>query len=162
MTFIILALEKDGDTDTLPMVGDVNLFLKGHPEDEDFEAEVEVMIAGMLHATLCPATRLTVVLCTEHAYRRRGFALEALKLMLIYATDSPEAFTGSPLSDDVPRPPKPLPIAPRCLVVRISQDNQPSISLFEKLRFVVTKMVHVFGEVEMRFLGNTSDLVQVG
>ena len=29
-----------------PMIGDVNLFLKGHPDDEDFEAEVEIMIAG--------------------------------------------------------------------------------------------------------------------
>ena len=30
----------------LVMVGDVNLFLKGTTEDEDFEAEVEIMIAG--------------------------------------------------------------------------------------------------------------------
>ena len=28
------------------MVGDVNLFLKGLYGDEDFEAEVEIMIAG--------------------------------------------------------------------------------------------------------------------
>lgn len=30
------------------MMGDVNLFLKGLPDEEDFEAEVEIMIAGML------------------------------------------------------------------------------------------------------------------
>jgi hypothetical protein len=30
----------------LPMVGDVNLFLKGESTDEDFEIEVEIMIAG--------------------------------------------------------------------------------------------------------------------
>lgn len=30
------------------MIGDVNLFLKGLPDEEDFEAEVEIMIAGML------------------------------------------------------------------------------------------------------------------
>jgi len=29
------------------MVGDVNLFFKGRPDDEDFEVEVEVMIAGL-------------------------------------------------------------------------------------------------------------------
>lgn len=29
------------------MVGDVNVFLKGEPSDEDYEAEVGVMIAGM-------------------------------------------------------------------------------------------------------------------
>jgi hypothetical protein len=28
------------------MIGDVNLFLKGSPEDEDFEVEAEIMIAG--------------------------------------------------------------------------------------------------------------------
>lgn len=45
LTFIILAGE--GDIASLPMVGDVNVFLKGDPNDEDFEAEVGVMIAGM-------------------------------------------------------------------------------------------------------------------
>lgn len=30
------------------MIGDVNLFLKGLPDEEDFEAEVEIMIAGRL------------------------------------------------------------------------------------------------------------------
>ena len=28
------------------MVGDVNIFLKGTPGDQDFEAEAEIMIAG--------------------------------------------------------------------------------------------------------------------
>ncbi|KAL4071990.1 GNAT domain-containing protein [Scleroderma citrinum] len=135
LTFIILALEKEGDIATFPMVGDVNLFLKGHPDDEDFEAEVEVMIA-------------------EDAYRRRGFALEALKLMLIYATGSPEDFMGFPLPQTVPPPPKPLPVRPQCLVVRISQDNRPSISLFERLHFSITRTVDVFREVEMRFVGS--------
>ena len=107
------------------------------------------------------ATHLTVESCIEYAYRRRGLALEALKLILIYATDSPEDFMGSPLSRDVPPPPKPLPIAPQRLVVRISHDNRPSISLFERLRFAVTKIVHVFGEIEMRFVGSGSDSSQV-
>lgn len=30
----------------MPMIGDVNLFLKGEQSEEDFEAEVEIMIAG--------------------------------------------------------------------------------------------------------------------
>ncbi len=34
------------EIDSFPMIGDVNLFLKGMPSDEDFEAEVEIMIAG--------------------------------------------------------------------------------------------------------------------
>ena len=46
LTFIILA-DGEGDIASLPMVGDVNVFLKGDPSDEDSEAEVGVMIAGM-------------------------------------------------------------------------------------------------------------------
>ncbi|KAI6024906.1 GNAT domain-containing protein [Pisolithus microcarpus] len=97
LTFIILAVEKEGALSTCPMVGDVNLFLKGHPSDEDFEAEVEIMIA-------------------ESDYRRRGIALEALRLMLSYATGSPSAFMCPPLSQSV-------------------------------------RLVQVFDEVEMRFVG---------
>lgn len=73
LTFIILARKDPGytasdtpnneDIDQLTMIGDVNLFLKGTPphlrqpgsrmahlnkdeEEEDFEAELEIMIAG--------------------------------------------------------------------------------------------------------------------
>ncbi|TFK83985.1 acyl-CoA N-acyltransferase [Polyporus arcularius HHB13444] len=79
LTFIILSGESlpplEGDVVTpellagQPMIGDVNLFLKGVPADEDFEVEAEIMIA-------------------EPAYRRRGVAYTALQLMLSYATDS--------------------------------------------------------------------------
>ncbi|OCH89820.1 acyl-CoA N-acyltransferase [Obba rivulosa] len=75
LTFIVLA--RDGvtfpnsptlqDLRALPMIGDVNLFLKGSPDEEDFEVEAEVMIA-------------------EKAYRRRGLASRALQLLLSYAT----------------------------------------------------------------------------
>jgi len=51
LTFIILARTSGGELATseipsLPMVGDVNIFLKGTPGDEEFEAEAEIMIAG--------------------------------------------------------------------------------------------------------------------
>lgn len=62
----------------LTMVGDVNLFLKGSPEDEDFEAEAEIMIA-------------------ESSYRRQGIASTALQLMLSYAT-SPASPSPLPIS----------------------------------------------------------------
>lgn len=38
----------------MPMVGDVNLFLKESPEDEFFEAEAEIMIAGECCAETAP------------------------------------------------------------------------------------------------------------
>lgn len=76
LTFIVLARPPhaapddaltDDDIRALPMIGDVNLFLKGSPQDDDFEAEVEVMIA-------------------EPAYRRQRLAHTALSLLLAYAT----------------------------------------------------------------------------
>jgi hypothetical protein len=45
----------------------------------------------------------------------------------------------------------PLPVAPTSLLARISESNAPSIRLFEKLGFHITKRVEVFGEVEMRW-----------
>ncbi|KAH9855741.1 acyl-CoA N-acyltransferase [Lenzites betulinus] len=104
----------------LPMIGDVNLFLKGAPDEDDFEAEAEIMIA-------------------EPAYRRRGIAHTALQLMLSYASD--------------PASPPPLPITRARLVARIGDKNEPSIRLFEKLGFTVTKRVAVFEEVELRYTG---------
>ena len=48
LTFIICTPEgSDASPSALTMIGDVNLFLKGTPEDPDFEVELEIMIAGM-------------------------------------------------------------------------------------------------------------------
>ncbi|KAI0329167.1 hypothetical protein GY45DRAFT_1253463 [Cubamyces sp. BRFM 1775] len=142
LTFILLSgtsLDAQEGEDTLaperlralPMIGDVNLFLKGTPgehaneiedgdEEDTFEVEVEIMIA-------------------EPAYRRKGVAYTALQLLLSYATD--------------PSSPAPLPIPKEKLVARIGDKNEPSIRLFEKLGFAITKRVPVFEEVELRYVG---------
>lgn len=73
---------------------------------------------------------------TEPDFRRRGFAQTALHLMLSYAT--------------APTSPAPLPVRKDSFVVRIGDKNEPSIRLFEKLGFRITKHVEVFEEVEMR------------
>jgi len=62
------------------MAGDVNIFLKGTPGDQDFEAEAEIMIA-------------------EPAYRRKGFASRALQLMFSYAT-APDSRAPLPISKE--------------------------------------------------------------
>jgi hypothetical protein len=59
LTFIILARENDEDLSANRMVGDINLFLKGRSEDDEFEAEVEIMIAGILLPPGLVAHRLT-------------------------------------------------------------------------------------------------------
>ncbi|EPQ61379.1 hypothetical protein GLOTRDRAFT_69772 [Gloeophyllum trabeum ATCC 11539] len=114
---------------SFPMIGDVNMFCKGAPGEDDpecgFEAEVEIMIA-------------------EPAFRRQGCAREALELLIDYA--SSPAHSESPTA-------KPLPIARSSLVSRISDSNLPSICLFEKLGFQIVKRVEVFHEVEMRWKG---------
>ncbi|KAJ8589845.1 hypothetical protein M405DRAFT_933225 [Rhizopogon salebrosus TDB-379] len=137
LTFIILARENDEDLSANRMVGDINLFLKGQPEDDEFEAEVEIMIA-------------------ELAYRRKGLALEALRLMLTYVTAPPfspcASLPSHTLSTPPPPPPLPLPVHPSRLVVRISRSNQPSIKLFLQLGFAVVRVVEVFDEVEMRMI----------
>lgn len=176
MTFIILApalgeqfptylglSPTDKHLADLQMIGDVNIFLNGaipsssrpsaqgernqsssgdsEENMDDFEAEVEIMIA-------------------EPCFRQKGLALEALQLMLGYATGQPQAFavvattdTSSSTSvyhqrnfDD-----SPLRIPPSRLLARISDVNIPSIRLFEKLGFSVTRRVEVFREVEMRY-----------
>ena len=73
----------------------------------------------------------------EPAFRRKGLAYTALQLLLSYAT-SPTMALG---------------ILRARLVARIGERNAPSIRLFEKLGFAVTKRVAVFEEVEMRYAG---------
>ena len=52
LTFIVTVKEDGWSTETpceaTKMIGDVNLFFKGLPSDEEHEVEVEIMIAGML------------------------------------------------------------------------------------------------------------------
>ena len=79
----------------------------------------------------------------ERAYRGRGLAYTALQLMLSYATD--------------PASPRPLPVPRDRLVARIGEGNTPSIRLFEKLGFSVTKRVAVFEEVELRYTAAGGD-----
>ncbi|KAF9448762.1 hypothetical protein P691DRAFT_729164 [Macrolepiota fuliginosa MF-IS2] len=154
---------EDARVVALPMVGDVNLFFKGtrpgksstlegtNPEDseDDFEIEVEIMIA-------------------EKLYRRKGLALETILLLLKYATGQSSPFIP-PQSDlspnasfssfnlklylDAIQSPRSLTsiITPNRLVTRISDTNEPSIHLFEKLGFRIVKRVEVFQEVEMRW-----------
>ncbi|KAJ2927011.1 hypothetical protein H1R20_g10095, partial [Candolleomyces eurysporus] len=152
LTFIILSREgvelpenqsilpSDPLLKKCPMVGDVNIFLYGSlqnlqsplkahlsedgEEDEDAgHAEAEIMIA-------------------EPSYRRRGYAREALQLMLQYATGHP--FCSYTIDS-------PLKISPTRLLTRISEKNEASITLFEKLGFNITKRIPVFSEIEMRW-----------
>lgn len=73
--------------------------------------------------------------------------------MLGYATASSSGYflCQNPSSIRDALQDSPLPISPTSLLVRISESNVPSIHLFEKLGFRITKHVEVFAEVEMRW-----------
>lgn len=113
------------------------------------------------------AEKLTLSYSVEKPYRRRGFALEALLLLLTYATGQPMAFLPPRVLSDpailsyleyiqLVQSPRSLTsiVNPEILVTRISEVNEPSIRLFEKLRFEITKRVEIFQEVEMRWKGS--------
>ncbi|KAF8311875.1 hypothetical protein DL93DRAFT_2126162 [Clavulina sp. PMI_390] len=147
LTFIILSRPSDGsvlnaqDMKDLPMVGDVNLFFK-----EEGEVECEVCPEFPTLQYFIGIFRLTSVMIAEKSYRRKGIALEALRLLLQYACSASYVVSSSG-SDPITR----LPVTPTSFVVRIGADNSPSIKLFRRLGFEISKTVEIFNEVEMRF-----------
>ena len=54
------------------MIGDVNLFFKGAPDEEDFEVEVEIMIAGTYVPTICDGS-YNVFFETAYCFFRSSF-----------------------------------------------------------------------------------------
>ena len=151
LTFIVLArpLEPpppdaeltNEDIKALPMIGDVNLFLKNPREDPEFEVECEVMIAGqcstlILHSRPALTSRKLHISplplpSAEPAYRGQRRAHAALVLLLSYACDK-------------------LGVGKASFVARIGSSNVRSIALFASLGFEVVRTVSVFDQVEMR------------
>ncbi|POM71138.1 N-acetyltransferase [Phytophthora palmivora] len=118
-TFIILAKdENDGKSGSSyidesaidRMAGDVNLFFNDY--DDPHACEMEIMIA-------------------EEKFRRKGFAKEAVKLMMAYATSRLNASR---------------------FICKIIETNGASIQLFEKLGYVKYNYVAAFKQVEMELV----------
>lgn len=72
--------------------------------------------------------------------------------MLGYATGTPQLFG---VNEDRRSIPSLLNVPAARLVTKITESNEPSIRLFEKLGFKITKRVAVFEEVEMRWSADT-------
>lgn len=96
---------------------------------------------------------LIFILILEPAFRRQGHALSALRLLLLYACQ-PRPAEALPSNK--------LPVSPASLVVRIGASNAPSIALFTRLGFGVSKRVDVFDEIEMRFGWDSARGKQIG
>ena len=65
--------------------------------------------------------------------RRKGYASQALELMMDYSITLPS-----------------LGLSPKDFVVKVGKGNIGSIRMFEKMGFGIVKEVEVFGEVEMK------------
>ncbi|EGZ17551.1 hypothetical protein PHYSODRAFT_560159 [Phytophthora sojae] len=118
-TFIVLAhAEGDGqpgasyvdDSAIDRMAGDVNLFFNDY--DDPHACEMEIMIA-------------------EDKYRRKGFAEEAVKLMMAYATSQLKVTR---------------------FFCKIIETNSASLKLFEKLGYIKYAYVAAFKQVELELV----------
>lgn len=89
------------------MAGDVNLFL--NDPDDPAASEIDVMVAAQRH-------------------RRRGFATEAVQLMMHVAEEA---------------------LGVRTFRAKIKLDNAPSLALFARLGFAEEARVEVFNEVHL-------------
>jgi hypothetical protein len=141
-------------------------------KDIDFEVEIEIMIAGNCFLSYTAQQYSGFNINTERTYWRKGFALESILLLLGYATGKGLDFLSSipssgassfphldlrPYLEYIQTTQAPYSltsiITPDRLVVRISDSNEASIHLFERLGFEIVKRVEVFQEVEMRWRG---------
>lgn len=135
MTFIILERSKEPSVarGTIPadlsegMIGDVNLFLTDASDDEEDEQSIEQTNSGKV-----PRKQGELeIMIAEQSARRKGYASQALTLMICYAMQQ-------------------LRLGPEDFLVRIGMNNTKSIHMFERMGFEIVKRVDVFQEVEMR------------
>jgi hypothetical protein len=173
LTFIVLARgeeQVESPSEVLKsctMAGDVNLFVsERHQEDDESEqhatpaidAELEVMIAGETEKpVLCSSSdvslaQYTIVLSSsESEWRKKGLALEALSLLMHYASNYPTPTPPSATPSNATSPSsKYLPLPSGAFLVKIGVENEPSIRLFERLGFQEVKRSTIWNEVEMR------------
>jgi len=92
------------------LAGDINLFFNDY--DRPHVCEVSIMVA-------------------EEKYRGKGFAKEALYLMMNYGIDR---------------------LNVERYYCKINQENETSLALFESIGFVRVNYVEAFGEYELEFL----------
>lgn len=112
-TFILLrggqnGVEEEHD-EGARMLGDVNLFLNDY--DDPCNAEIEIMVA-------------------ESGHRRKGYAREALKLMMAYGMETLHLHR---------------------FYAKIGEANIASITLFKAMGFVQVNYVEAFKEYEFAF-----------
>ena len=130
VTFIVCALRPDCSMADAKagMVGDVNAFLSPFVEEDVEEgASAEANLAADGGRQLSAEIE---VMIAETEHRRRGLAREALLLLLHWLLSHVPGIT--------------------ILSVKITDDNLPSLRLFEAIGFAVHKRLTVFEQTELR------------
>ena len=129
VTFIVCALDAGTHDATAGMCGDVNAFLSLSDADDASKADEGTAVGSMAGAGGRVSAELEVMIADPQR-RRQGLAREALLLFMHW------------LLNHVPN------VA--SLVVKITDDNLPSIRLFEAIGFAVHKHLAVFEQTELR------------
>lgn len=113
---------------TQGMVGDVNLFIT---DSQDTDTEDEHGIERTNTSRDVRKQGELEIMVAEPSARRKGYARQALHLMICFAM-------------------KHLELGPEDFIARIGMNNTKSIHMFEKMGFEIVKRVEIFQEVEMR------------
>ena len=132
-TFIICARDDSETTDeelhvTRGMCGDVNAFLSPIDDDDDVDDDDHGVASRDIAAAASISAEIEIMIA-DASRRRGGLAREAILLFSHF------------LVEHVPQLGR--------LVVKITDDNLPSLRLFESLGFVVHKKLAVFEQTEM-------------
>jgi RimJ/RimL family protein N-acetyltransferase len=141
VTFIILERDSANSSEIIShdlregMIGDVNLFISDVDEAEDADSERKPERTNIDGANRKKGE--LEIMIAEPSARRKGYASQALKLMICYAMQE-------------------LNLGPEDFLVKIGMDNAASIRMFENLGFSIVKRVEVFQEVEMRVVTRIS------
>jgi RimJ/RimL family protein N-acetyltransferase len=139
-TFIVFDRAARSEADAAAgMCGDVNIFLMSEDAAEDYALPASEP-AGAAAATTAAAAAATsaeplptaeiMVMIAEADQRRRGFASEAVRAMMVFALRSRGV---------------------RRFVAKISDSNAPSLALFGRLGFRVARRMPHFQETHLAF-----------
>ena len=133
-TFIVFDRAARSKLDaTAGMCGDVNIFLMREDAAEDYAIPDTGSAAGLAaaSATAIPVpTAEIMVMIAEADQRRRGFASEAVRAMMVFALRAHGV---------------------RRFVAKISDSNAPSLGLFGRLGFRVARRMPHFEETHLVF-----------
>jgi len=153
LTFIVCdpqtesAVGTSREAEVRTMVGDVNMFISVQ-EDDDEDDESRASLVGELE-----------LMIAQQDQQRRGFGRAALVSFLQYILNHEKEVIKEFLTREKPK--GELPATFSYFIVKIGQDNQRSLALFEGLGFrKSSEKPSYFSEYELRHQGLSTEKVE--